>query len=114
LLGLVLLAAVAAAIVLTVRGQEDGPPRVGAFTPPSPAHPATAQDVQQVRGNVLTLAGGAGPVDVTPPSGTPVYLVQPAGMDAAAPGDWVTLIGISNEVLTTLASARSSPAGSRR
>jgi hypothetical protein len=80
-LGVVLLAAAVAAIVLATRGREDGPPDVGAFTPPVPAHPASAQDVQQVRGGVLTLAGAAGPVDV------------------AAPGDWVTLVGISNEVL---------------
>jgi hypothetical protein len=98
-LGVVLLAAAVAAIVLATRGREDGPPDVGAFTPPVPAHPASAQDVQQVRGGVLTLAGAAGPVDVTPSAGIPVYLLQPSAIDAAAPGDWVTLVGISNEVL---------------
>lgn len=98
-LAAVLLAAAAAAIVLATRGQESGPPRVGPFTPPVPAHPATAQDVQQVRGNVITLAAASGPVDVTPAAGTPVYLLQPSALDTAAPGDWVTLVGISNEVL---------------
>jgi hypothetical protein len=99
LLGGVLLVIVVGVVALVRHGADQAPPSVGPFTLPAPARLSVALDVQQVRGNTLTLAGAAGPTDVAPPPGIPVYVLEPARITEAAPGDWVTLVGISNEVL---------------
>lgn len=94
-----LLATGAAVGLLARRGRDQAPPRPGAFAAPAPAHPAVALDVQQVRGDTLTLGGPAGSFEVRLVGGVSVYALHPATSADAAPGDWVTVVGVANEVL---------------
>lgn len=97
---LILLAlAAVAAITLARRGRDQEPPRAGAFAPPSAARPVVALDVQQARDGTLTLGGPGGSQSATPPSTAAVFVLRPATAADAAPGDWLMVAGIANEVL---------------
>jgi hypothetical protein len=94
----VLIGAAIAVVVLAGQGQDTSPPKPGAFVLPAPARPAIAADVQQVRGSTLTLGGSGGNVEVSLAPSVPVYVLERTDLRAAA-GDWVTVVGIWNEVL---------------
>jgi hypothetical protein len=95
-----ILAVLVAAVVLLVRaGREPQPPRPGAFAVPAPGRATVALDVQQLRGAALTLGGAGGNIEATPRQGVAVFSLQPARAGDAAPGDWIVVAGISNEVL---------------
>lgn len=98
-LGVALLGGALAIVVLAGRGRDTSAPRPRAFVPPAAAHPAVAADVQQIRGSTITLGSSSGNTDATLPPALRVYVLERADARAAAPGDWVTVIGISNEVL---------------
>lgn len=99
----VLAVALTAVVVLRGRaGAPSGQDTLAAFTTPSPAHPSIAFDVQQANASALTISpsgGNARPVEVTLPAALAVYRLVPATAMDAAPGDWVTVVGVANEVL---------------
>lgn len=92
-----LLMAVAAAL-LARRGRDQAPPVAGPFTPPGPARPALALDVQQARGGDFTLGGPGGTVAAAPAAGAAIILAQPATTVDVAAGDWLTIVGVPNEI----------------
>lgn len=95
--GLLLLAGIGAVLVLAQRsGRSDLPPEPGPLVAPLPAHPVVALDVQQSAGGRLTLSDGSR--DVAPPSGSAVEFLRPIAASGVRPGDWLTVIGIPNEV----------------
>ncbi|GAB4329261.1 MAG: hypothetical protein Kow0010_13500 [Dehalococcoidia bacterium] len=101
--GVVVLAGVLAVIVLAARsGGSDAPPQPPPFAPPAPSRVVTAYDVREVTGDVLTLAVAGSTADrpspVTLRSDVAVEVLAPATASDVEPGDWVTIIGIPNEV----------------
>ena len=94
-----LLVMVGATVTLAGRGRDKEPPRAGQFSRPAPARPVVALDVQQVRDGRLTLGGGDTTVEATPASGVQVFVLRSVEPREVVPGDWVTVSGISNEVL---------------
>lgn len=95
--GLLLILALIA--VLVVAGREDEPPRPGLFAAPAPARPVAVADVQEARAGALVVATAGGNEAVTLRSDVQVIRLAPARAGDAAPGDWVTVVGIPNEVL---------------
>lgn len=99
LLGGGMLLVLALIAVLVVSGREKEPPRPGPFALPTAARPVAAADVQQVRPGSLVVAGSGGNETAALRPDVQVYRLAPARAADAVPGDWVTVIGIPNEVL---------------
>lgn len=103
LFGLILVAGILAVVVLAARsGGSDAPPRPAPFAPPAPSRVFSAYDVREVTGDVLTLAVAGStadrPASVTLRSGVVVEVLAPATARDIQPGDWITIIGVPNEV----------------
>lgn len=103
LAGIVLLVAALAAVVLLARasGDSGAPPPAGPFERPAREDRFAVYTVLQVAdGQVrFALADGAPAPDVAVPSGARVQLLRPADAGQVQPGDWVTVVGVTNEVL---------------
>ncbi len=99
LIGALLLAGVAAVLALTISGRDREPPRAGPFVPPPSAARAIARDVQQASPSAVVLGSEAGSVTGAIAASTPVYTVRPARPGDVRVGDWVTVVGVPNEVL---------------
>ncbi len=107
-LGTLVFAGVIAVIVLAQRaGTSDAPPEPGAFVVPAAIGQTVAFDVQQAQAGKLNLASPAGPQafrfkanlrDLILPDGTPVEVLTASKATDIQPGDWVTVIGVFNEV----------------
>ena len=107
-LGTLVLAGVIAVVVLARRaGTSDAPPEPAAFVVPPAVGQTVAFDVQQAEGGKLNLASPLGPEaarfkanvrDVTVADGTPVEVLTPSKVADIQAGDWVTVIGVFNEV----------------
>jgi hypothetical protein len=90
-------AAFAAVLVLARRAAEpDVPPEPSAFQPPTPARPVTAVDVQQATGGRFALSDGTR--DASFAGGARIEVLRPATAADIRPGDWLTVVGIPNEV----------------
>ncbi len=99
LVGVLLLAGIAGAVMLTMAGRDAEPPRAGAFVAPSSAVRAISRDVQQARSGSIVLGSVEGSVTGALGSATAVYAVRPARAEDVRSGDWVTVVGVPNEVL---------------
>lgn len=101
--GLVLLVVALAAVILLARegGKTGAPPRRGPFERPSTEQSTAVYTVQQVSDGKIrfALADGAPAPDVAVPSGAKVELLRPATTADIHPGEWVTVFGVTNEVL---------------
>lgn len=96
-------AGMVAIVVLASRsGGSDAPPEPGAFATPPASRVVTAYDVREVAGDVVTLASAGSTADrpftASIPAGAAVEVLAPATAGELEPGDWVTIIGIPNEV----------------
>lgn len=103
LFGGFLLAGILAVLVLANRtGGSDAPPQPPAFATPAPSRIITAFDVREVAGDVLTLASAGStadrPATVTVRSDAAIEILTPARAADIEPGDWLTVIGVPNEV----------------
>lgn len=97
LVGVALLAGIGAVVLLARRsGQSDLPPEPPAFVAPAPVRPVIALDVQQSGGGRFTLSDGSR--DASPRPDARVELLRPIEAAQVRPGDWITVIGIPNEV----------------
>jgi hypothetical protein len=97
LLVTLLLVGVGAVILLARRsGRSDLPPEPAPFVAPSPARPVVALDVQQSAGGRLTLSDGSR--DLAPHPDARVESLRAISSAEVRPGEWMTVIGIPNEV----------------
>ncbi len=99
LIGVLLLAGVAAVLALTAGSRDRQPPRAAPFVPPPSAARAVARDVQQATAGAIVLGSEAGSVTGAIAASAPVYAVRPARPADVRTGDWVTVVGVPNEVL---------------
>jgi hypothetical protein len=99
----VLIAVLGAIIVLSRRaGTSDAPPEAGPFQRPALTHPTEAWDVSDSDGSRLALARGSGGNS----SSRDLPLVDTMSFDGLLPatiadvqvGDWITAIGVPNDV----------------
>jgi hypothetical protein len=92
-----IVAAFAGVLLLAQRAAEpDVPPEPAAFQPPVPVRPVTALDVQQAAAGRLALSDGSR--DISLADGAGIEILRPATASDIRPGDWLTVIGIPNEV----------------
>jgi len=102
LAGMVLVVlALAAVIVLARKGGETGaPPAAGEFQRPVQEDLFAIYTVLQVTGGQIrfALADGAPAPDVAIPDGARVEMLGLAEASDVQPGDWVSVIGVTNEV----------------
>ncbi len=99
---LVVLAALAAVIVLARDSGKTGAPRPpGPFERPAEEAQFAVYTVSQVAGGRLqfSLTDGAPAPDVAVPPGARIEVLRPARASDLQPGDWVTVFGVTNEVL---------------
>lgn len=99
LLGLMLV--LGGVIVLARRAAApDTPPVLASLVTPSPVRPVGVYDVRQVNGNEVLLTGEGGataaPLRLAPE--TRIEVLRPATAAELRAGDWLTVIGIPNEV----------------
>ena len=97
----VLVAGIAVVVLSHTVGGSDEPPAAPAFS--KPADPAyTALDVKQKNGDTLTLIKQLGETAVqqefVPQSGLAVERLKPITAADVQPGDWVTVVGIADDV----------------
>jgi hypothetical protein len=107
ILGTLLLAGLVV-VVLLARGsaQSDVPAPLGPFSPPGAANPTVTYDVERADGGRLTVGSGSDAgrvrVDIEVPAGGKVDVLESVGRAdikrAIQQGDWVTVIGVKNEV----------------
>lgn len=101
--GLVLLVIALAAVIILARegGKSGAPPRSGPFERPATEQSTAVYTVQQVSDGQIrfALADGAPAPDVAVPPGAKVELLRPATPADIQPGEWVTVFGVTNEVL---------------
>jgi len=76
----------------------DVPPETPAFSAPVPARPTIALDVQQSEAGRLTLSDGTRDVVLRPD--VRVEILRPIAAADVSDDDWITVIGIPNEVRT--------------
>ncbi len=106
--GALVLSGIVAVVILAQRaGTSDAPPPPGAFATPEAAGQTVTFDVQQAHDGQLNLATPLGPqASRFPPdvrglalrTGTPIEVLTPAAITNIEPGDWVTVVGVFNEV----------------
>lgn len=100
----VLIVVVLAAVVALAQrsGGSGAPPRPGAFVGPVDPRPFVVYSVQQVSGGNIIFGSGEGqPVrDVSIGPSTAVEVLRAEPFDGIQVGDWVTLIGVPNNVRT--------------
>jgi hypothetical protein len=97
LVGVALLLGIGAVILLAQRsGRSDLPPEPSAFVAPAPARPVVALDVQQSAGGRLTLSDGSR--DQALKADARVERLSAIEAAQLRPGDWLTVIGIPNEI----------------
>jgi len=104
LFGLALVGVLVAVVVLARRASEpDAPPEPAAFAAPAPPSPVVVFDVEAVDGGRLRVSGGN---NAARQSGVDLVLAPSAAVDLLEPvlaaelkqGDWLTVVGIANEV----------------
>ena len=94
-----LAAAITAVIILAGRAAApDVPSEPGAFESPAPARPVVVLDVQQVTNGRLTLSDGSRDLALDP--NVRVEALRAETADGIRAGDWLTVVGVSNEVRT--------------
>jgi hypothetical protein len=94
---LLLLGALAAVLVLARRAAApDVPPEPPAFQTPAPARPVVALDVLQVAAGRLALSDGSRDVALSP--NARIEVLRPESAAGVRPGEWLTVIGVANEV----------------
>lgn len=101
--GIVIVAVLVTVIVLAQRsGGSGAPPRPGAFVTPVDPRPMVVYSVQQASGGNITFSSGEGqPVrDVTIDANTRIEVLTIAPFESIEEGDWVTLVGVPNNVRT--------------
>lgn len=98
--GLLLVGGLIAVLVLARQAAKpDAPPEPGAFVPPATAHPSAAFDVQRVDGGTLTVTGNSkDSQQMTLPATARVEILDAIAPADLHPGDWLTVVGVSNEV----------------
>ena len=101
---LLVLVALLGAVVVAARitGDPALPPAAPALIVPSPARPTVAYDVERAQGDQLVVAAGQDVerqrFEITVPPGTAIDVLEAIEPGAIAPGDWVTVVGVKNEV----------------
>jgi hypothetical protein len=103
-LGVALASAVVFVIVLAQRASNpDAPPEPGPFVAPTPAERTAVFDVEGIDGGTLTVSGGAADgrksgVELNLPPDGRADVIETATASDIKPGDWITVIGVPNEV----------------
>lgn len=102
--GVLLVAALVLVVVLASRAAEpDTPPKLKEFSAPLGGHPFVAYDVERLADGALTVSGGEGAnkresSQISLPAGTRVEVLELSQPPAYRVGDWITIIGVPNEV----------------
>ena len=100
---IVIVLVLAAVVLLAQRsGGTGAPPQPGPFVMPEVSRPMVIYSVQQASGGNIVFGSGEGqPVrDVSISEGTRIDLLVDAPFESIEVGDWVTLIGVPNNVRT--------------
>ncbi len=102
---LVLVSLVAAVVAVAALTRDESlPPQPAGWELPEPAEPVHSFAVVRASGGTLVLASGADAaaddVEVHLAPTDPVDFLEPADAGEVAPDDWITVIGIRNEVRT--------------
>jgi len=103
-LAALLVAALVLVVVLASKAaQPDTPPALKEFGAPVGEHPFVAYDVERFAGGALVVSGGVGAnkkesAQITPPASVRVEVLELVQPPAYRAGDWITIIGVPNQV----------------